>query len=430
MSINILKQSQLTAFFALNNQNFITRIFILSLWLFPLLFFLLHKWVNIFSVILACSGCILLWQQSKHPPLTASAWWVVSALSAMLLAVLISSALRGHFLITMFDSPTHYLLAIPVFFVIVQKKINFSRMFEYVCPISLLLFATQAIIHPLTFNGSARLIAPALSDPNLLGIYTMTFAVVCLATIKWRAEARLLIFLKILGFVSGVLLSIATQSRSGWFSGCVLLIFYLGLHYRHMSIKNLIIIALMALGIVLVFYHVETLHARVHDALYEILLWLHGQNQETSCGSRLTMWLISFRLFSLHPLQGYADHHLMNYFNDPYIAKVGTPYALSVIQHIGPHNDVLQNMILSGVFGLIAILLIIFVPLILFLRIYLNTQAAAPRKACLQGLYMIIGIFAGSFFNVLLGLKMSIAFYALVVYSLLATALWMQQKIK
>ena len=430
MSTNVLPQSKLAQFFALNNQNFMAKIFIISLWLFPLLFFLLHAWVNTFSFILACSGCVLLWQQPNRPPLTASTWWVIAALSSMLLAILISSTLRGQLLIAMLDGATRYLLAIPIFFIIQQKKINFSRMFEYVCPISLLLFAIQAIIHPLIFNDSERLVAPALSDPNLLGVYTMTFAVVCLVTVNWQADARLLTSLKILAFLAGVACSIATQSRSGWFAGCALLIFWLAIHGRQMSLKKIFIVAVMLLCTALIFYHVETLRDRVHDAIREIFLWSHGHDQETSCGSRLTMWLIALRLFSLHPLQGYADHHLINYFSDPYIAKVATPYALSVIQQIGPHNDILQNMMLSGVFGLIAILLIIFVPLILFLRIYFNNHQAALKKTCLQGACMIIGLFSGGFFNVLLGLKASIAFYALVVYGLLATALWMQQKIK
>lgn len=430
MSTNVLAQSRLTQFFALNNQNFITKIFIVSLWLFPLLFFLLHKWVDIFSFILAFSACVLLWQQHKKVSLTASTWWVIGALTAMFFAVLISSALRGRFLIAMLDGPSHYLLAIPVFFVIQRKEINFSRIFEYVCPISLLLFAIQATVHPLTFNDHKRLVAPALFDPNLVGVYTMTLAAVCFATIRWQADAILCTILKILACLAGVILSIATQSRSGWFAGCILLVFCLGIHYRQMNVRNIFITTLIVFCAVIIFYHVDTLRDRVHDALQEIFLWLHGQDQETSCGSRLTMWLIALRLFSLHPLQGYADHHLINYFSDPYIAKVATPFALSVIQHIGPHNDVLQNMILSGVFGLIAILLIIFVPLILFLRIYFTHHNVQLKKTCLQGLCMIVGIMSGGFFNVLLGLKMSITFYALVVYGLLATALWMQQKIK
>jgi O-antigen ligase len=171
-------------------------------------------------------------------------------------------------------------------------------------------------------------------------------------------------------------------------------------------------------------------HERIHEAIDEVSLWLSGHNKETSCGIRLTMWLIALRLFSLHPLQGYADHHLSSYFTDPYISKIGTPVALFTMQYVGPHNDLLQNMVLAGLFGLAAVLLVTFVPLILFLRIYWNNQNVQAKKACVQGLCLVIGIFVGGLFSILLGLKMSITFYAVTVYALLATALWQQQKIK
>jgi O-antigen ligase len=421
-------------FFITKNQKTMPKLFSAALWVFPLMFFLLHSWVNIVGFSLALIATLLLWQQPKqNSGVDQSSLWVIITLSSMLFSVLISSALRGQLLLPMLDGPWHYLLAIPIFFAIKQEKINFSKLFEYSCPIALLLFALSSYIHPLFFplhpDEIQRRIAPAIHDPNLVGIYTMTFAFICFGSFAWHHDTKFLSILKIMGFISGVTLSCLAASRSGWLIGLVFFIFWLYLHMRKWSLKKSLFLMTIVIGTLLIgVYLIEHSHNRVADAMHEILLWSNGQNKDTSAGSRLTMWPIALRLFSMHPFQGYADHHLAAYFSDPFIKHIATPYALDTIQMIGPHNDILQNMILSGIFGLFATLLVLFVPLFLFCKIYLRSRQVSTKKCCAQGLYLVTGIFIGGFFNVSLGLKMSVTFYAIVVYSLLATALW-QHKI-
>lgn len=421
-----MSTNYLSSFFALRNQNSITKIFIITLWLFPLLFFLVHGWVDILSYLLALCAVDLLCRKHIAGPLQSSSLWIIAALSASFLAILISSALRGQLLFPMLDGPARYLLVIPIFFIIKQKEINFSRIFEYSCPIAVLLFALQASIHPL-FRDEVRLIAPTLYDPNLVGVYTITLAFTCLTSFSWRQDAIALRALKILAIVSGAVLSCFSQSRSGFSAGAALLIFWLALHYRYMTLKNILITLAILFFLCIAFYHIDILHHRVEEAIREVLAWSNGQNKDTSCGIRLTMWQIALRLFSLHPLQGYGDHHLASYFTDPYITQIGTPIALFTMQHVGPHNDLLQNMVLAGIWGLAAVLLVILVPFILFLCIYFTQPNLQTKKACLQGLCVIIGVFVGGFFSILLGLKMSVTFYAVIVYGLLATAFWQQK---
>lgn len=165
---------------------------------------------------------------------------------------------------------------------------------------------------------------------------------------------------------------------------------------------------------------------RIMQSSNDIMQWINGKNKDTSCGTRLTMWLISWHLFLFHPIQGYGDHNLLGMFTNSEITKVATPLTLDIMQKIGPHNDMLESMVLSGVFGLIATVLIIFTPLLLFWRIYLHAKNTQISATCLQGLCFTLGVFVNGIFNGVLVLKMSITFYAVIVFALLATALWQQ----
>ena len=96
-------------FFITAKQKPLPQLLVMVLWLFPIMFFLWHGWVNRIAVVLAIIAIILLGRQAKqnNSGLDQSSLWVIIALSSMFLAVLISSALRGQLLFPMLDGPWH-----------------------------------------------------------------------------------------------------------------------------------------------------------------------------------------------------------------------------------------------------------------------------------------------------------------------------------
>jgi O-antigen ligase len=91
----------------------------------------------------------------------------------------------------------------------------------------------------------------------------------------------------------------------------------------------------------------------------------------------------------------------------------------------GAHNDALQMMIQSGVWGLAAYLLLLLVPLGVFLRRRLKTTGDT-RLACELGACLVVGVMVGGLTNELLSLKYLASFYSITIAGLAAQVLAQQ----
>lgn len=92
-----------------------------------------------------------------------------------------------------------------------------------------------------------------MHDPDLLGFYTMTLGFICLYGLNWARDHYVLAYLKIAGFIAGVVLSLFAQCRSGWLTGLVLLLVWLFLKRHYISGKKIILLAVIAIALGLFF---------------------------------------------------------------------------------------------------------------------------------------------------------------------------------
>jgi O-antigen ligase len=400
-------------------------LFFVCVALFPVFFLTVRGWTNGFLFLLF----LLAITYSRH---SSSTWRlrnldiysfsVILALASGFIAILISQTLRWDFSAREFDGPLRMLLAIPVFLAVQEKRIDFIRIFQFTCPISLLLALLSAIFFP--FYWRDRL-ATYFVDPITLGNYALVLGFVCLFSLNvLEKDSPLMVALKLAGFAAGVSLSVWSQSRSGWLAAPVLLAIWL-IVYRGPGgrVARLGMAGLGVVAAIAAYCGLDIVRQRVDVSVDSAISWVSGQNPDTSLGLRLTMWRMALVLFFDSPFFGYGDHGYQPLLEShPLITAFASPYARLTMQ-TGPHNELLANMLRSGIFGLVSTLLLFLVPAFVFLR---GLTSSIPRVhgASLLGLGLVVGLFLSSFGEQVFYLKFQCSFYGLMIASLCATALW------
>jgi len=402
---------------------------ILALAGFPLLFLTLRGWTNIFTFVLLL---ITLYHFLSLPKLArsikninAAEWWVVASLSAGFLAILISQLLRHSIEMKPYDGPLRMLLAAPIFLFIVRKKINFVRVFEYICPISILIIFISVTSNPAPTIAADGRYATYFVPPNAFGTYVMLLAFMCLFTINASGkDSKGLSFIKVLGFLAGLFLEMKSQTRGAWIAEPAMLALWVSIHWHLKSKLSLFIsVAGTLVAIISAYFFVDFFHARVDSVYSELYGWLSKTNTETSMGYRLSMWKASWALFMQSPWHGYGDLGYQYKLTLPEFQSKFSSVTIYTLNKAGPHNEFLANMIRSGVFGLIAVILEFFVPAVVFIR-GLNSKVQRVKSASAIGLCLVIGMLITSISIEVLTLKYHNSFYGLMIAALCATVLW------
>lgn len=397
----------------------------ISVALFPVFFLTIRGWTNGFLFLLFLISITYFHDFSnirRKKTLDIYSFSVIAALASGCIAVLAGQALRGDFSFRAFDAPSRMLLANPIFLLLKEKEIDFLRMFQYACPVSLLLAVLSAWIFPHSWSGHA---ATYFVDPITFGNYSLVMGFMCLFSLNiLEKDGRFLAVLKLAGFASGIYLSLLSQSRSGWLAAPVLLCIWLIVYRGSIGRTARLVIAGSGAACVVLAYHgLDSVHARVNDAVYNVIDWLSGENPDTPIGMRLDMWRIAFTLFLESPVYGHGDHGYRQLLEThPYITAF-TSREARLVMYGGLHNDILANMVRSGIFGLISALSLFLVPVFIFLR---NLTSKIPRVhgASSLGLCLVVGLFVSSFGEQVFYLTFLSAFYGLMIASLCAAALW------
>ena len=183
---------------------------VLSLALFPLLFLTLKGWMNTLTVVMFVIAivCFIRLPRSEWTVknMSATEWAVVAALSSGFLAIFCSQLLRQNVVFKPYDGPLRMLLFAPIFLWLLRKKIDFIQIFQYVCPLSLLILLVfvQLYLLPINVLWGERF-GTYFVDPNTIGIYTMLLSFLCLFSIDAVSKDGLVLRLfKYAGVLAGL----------------------------------------------------------------------------------------------------------------------------------------------------------------------------------------------------------------------------------
>lgn len=392
--------------------------------MFPLLYMTYRGWTNRWLIALFVLALLFFVTHKSIIKLELkdiSSKLIVITLLSPFLAILFSQLLRADINVNAYDGPLRFVLAALVFLYLKYKQINFLHVFQYIAPISLII-AVWAIFHfPETsayWNGRY---ASYFVDPLTFGGYALIIGFTCLFQLNLNKDSYALTFLKLIGFAAGIFLSLGSGSRSGWMAIPFVLGLWIFLHRRH---KKLVLItsAIVLIGFAITLTLNDSLQQRVLSIFQEAYSWFTNQanKEEGSGGMRLTMWKMSWILFLESPLYGFGDpigyKHLLS---QPLVTSFAGPNALGAIT-LGPHHEIFAQMLRSGIFGLIAGLLLFFAPMYVFIK---ALQKNNNNLAAQVGLAFVMSLFICSLSIEVFNLKYTSSFYALILACFAAQAL-------
>ncbi len=402
---------------------------IIGVSMFPLLYMTYRGWTNRWLValfVLALVFSIFRWRIIKTELGDRFSQLLILTLASPFLAILLSQLLRNDININAYDGPLRFFLAGLIFLYLKHKQVDFLYLFQYIAPISLLIAVGAIFYYPETSAYWGGRYASYFVDPLTFGGYALVIGFTCLFLLNLKKDAYFLSGLKLMGFACGLFLSVGSGSRSGWMAIPFVLALWVYINRKNKKLViNASLILISALLITLLLN--ENLQQRILSIFQEIYAWFTNQanKEEGSGGMRLTMWRMSWVLFLESPLYGYGDpvgyKHLLD---QPLVTSFAGPNALGAIT-LGPHHEVFGQMLRSGIFGLIAGLLLFFAPMTVFIQ---QLRRNFQNLAAQVGLAFVLGLFICSLSIEVFNLKYTTSFYALMLACLCAQALSFDQR--
>ncbi|CAD6509434.1 hypothetical protein LMG27952_00277 [Paraburkholderia hiiakae] len=341
------------------------------------------------------------------------------ALCAPVAAVALSTLSHGHPLFRTWDSPSRFLLAIPIFLALRRAP---QRIFIW-ADISFTLgaFAALAIALFLPRDWGDGRIGSAFLNPIHFGDLALALGVISAITLNWwRKDSAFARALKIAGLFAGLAASLLSGSRGGWAAlpfVAILIVWELGRN-KPLQWKVLMPMA-VALLLALVYGLSGTVRDRLGDVSSDLAQYTQG-HRDTSVGIRLQLYEAASTLIAEHPVLGLGADGFRDKMTS--MAKQGalTPKAAAFGEG-EVHNQLLAYMANYGMVGGLALLAIYVVPAAFFAA-KLKSASRTTRRTALMGLSFALMFFIFGLTVETFDLKSTVSFYATVLAVLAAIA--------
>lgn len=391
----------------------------------PLFLVTIRGWASavLFLTSFGAVASLVFWR--SYEPLRAIEIRATRAVAITLLlpivAVLLGSIFRGKFSAPLFDSPSRFLLAIPILLLVIRHRFSVARWLQYTIPVSLVVTIVQLdfLERPVYQWGLDRL-ATYFVDPLTLGQYAITLALMSLVSINlFGRDSYALIALKCVGAAIGAYLSIRSGSRTGWLAVPIVIAFTMLPRGRKLRWRDGAVAMTAVLALLVISYDFSsTIHERVDKGLidYSNYNWT-GIAPETSIGLRITFLRIGAYLVAMHPLAGFGDKSFASVLNVPALASFASSSARDFVLNAGFHNEVMTNAVRSGVWGGAAALALFVVPTLVFCRAIRSPSRECVANGTMGLVFMVCQIVSGVSTEVF-NLKFTASFAAVFIAAL------------
>jgi O-antigen ligase len=323
----------------------------------------------------------------------------------MLLSILIADGFNAEF--HHLGRKTHFLLA----------PLIALAMYQVHFPIRNLLLSIKAgliiigiIVITQFLLGSMR--PSGMINANIFGDIAVAMLFLSVVQIfKENPKEQVITFIATMAGVVAIFLS---GSRGSWLSFVILSIVFIFLIYKPFLSGNKKRQSFVALFFVVLFSFIGTqtdAGKKITDAIVNIQSWGNGNQTYTSSGIRMEMWRSSLEAAKESPWFGYGYRN-SNIEVSKYVASHNK--TVSAFTHL--HNEYLTNLLAGGVFGLLSMLTLIFVPMIIF---YKNLKNKETYDYALMGILLCVGYATFGFTHIAFGEEHVNAFYVLFMSFLL-----------
>lgn len=393
----------------------------------PLFALTIRSWTNA-VLLVASAAAVLLFLSRKAGP--APSWGardlrdvklVALCLAAPILATAWSASLRGHWSAPDYDAPVRLCLAIPIALLAARARFDAHAALRFVLPLGLVFTLLQ--LKPQRW-GSLRE-ATSFADPLAVGYVSLACALMCLASLEWRAlrvRPAWETLLKLLAVVLGLYISMRSGSRTGWLAVPLVFAGWILLQARGARPGTFVAALVLAVVATASAYLLSgQVQQRVDLAVAEVTDYeWDGVAQGTSVGARITYLRIGADLLAMHPWTGLGDTSKLvpNLSAFPYSA----PDVVQTAYSSGMHNQVLSNAVRTGIPGLVATLLLLLVPLYVCAARLRDPDRAVARNAAMGTAYFVtMGV--SSLSTEIVDLKYAASLYAVMVAVLCGSVL-------
>jgi O-antigen ligase len=387
----------------------------------PLFFISTRGWVNgvLFATSLLSMAYLLKTKLFIPSTLTRiqknRVFLVLLTLSISFIAILISQLLQHNIRMKPYDAPLRMVLCIPIFLYLLHHPFPISKLLPYALSLSTLITLATIILHPEIpqFWGGRFATKPA--DPNAFGAYITLITTLIFFSIdpKELFNRKLESCIKSGGFLIGVYLVAGSGTRGAWLALPILFLAWFLFHVRKDIKGTLVISIIMILACLISYQLLENLQVRVISGFTEVFSWLYTQNKDTSAGIRFSMWEITANLLFERPFSGFGDLSFQSYLINPIFTEKYSPIVIETMAKAGPHNEYLANLLRSGIWGGISILVILVVPL--FILSSKLTKKDSFQYLMLQGVGLFICLSISGLSIEIFNLKYTSSFYGLIV---------------
>ncbi len=301
--------------------------------------------------------------------------------------------------------------------------------------------------------------ASGATHPILFGNLSLMMGVMAFAGPGYfRARNKWMIILPIVAILCGLLASFLSGSRGGWLAmpALLVIVFWYVRSYlsRWQMISSVALVIMLPLLVYLLpnsnfapridstinnlkLYDAQTPiddsaratsegtrinNLKLYDAQTPIAQTpIDDSARATSEGTRLEMWQASWTIFKKNPILGVGWGNYQNHAKA--LLSSGERHRSAVSNH--PHNEYFSVLASGGLLGLVALLVLFFIPAKLFFAAMKN-QNPALQQLGLSGLLLVVGYMHFALSEAIFERSLPINFYA---FYLLATMVLIDQQI-
>jgi O-antigen ligase len=360
----------------------------------------------------------------------ATFYWYSAAMASLPIATLLSQVYHWQFATGPYDGPSRFLACIPIALFLRKIPLRYLTVIQYGFVAGAFITIVVAFLHPLhPYQGARIAFLGSHGDQRLrtyfldsihFGELSFVLGLLACLTINWdHTDTFVVRALKVAALIGGLNATLLSGERGVWLAIPPAVITWMALIGKGLNRGT---VAAVSLGLVVVmtglYASVPEVHLRVNALATDIATLRTNPNSDT--GKRLQIYRSALHVFAKNPVFGIGPNQFARVA--PQLAKEGylTAEALPDAK-AEVHNEILAHSAALGIFGLIAILLIYFVPLGLFFRAARGAGRIVRRSgmlgACFVVSFIVFGLTVETF-----NLDMVVTFYALTVAVLLAIA--------
>jgi len=348
------------------------------------------------AIILFCS-LVTIWLPNCRVRLSENDWKILAVFILMFFVSIFLMLIHG-FDSSGFDRSSKFFLAAFCLIFLIRYPVR-PGVFWIGVAVSASLLGLYAILQvtrremglpPLFFDYSGYRVSGA-ENAIYFGNSALILGLFCLAALKWgvhQKHPRVWVLVLLLGFLLGLVGSLLSGTRSGWVTVPFSFLVLMRIYKEYLSWKRLLaVFGLGVVAIILILIIPQTkVYDRVFHVYYDISEYYVNDNPKTSIGYRFEMWKSGFLAFQESPLFGLGKEGY-DKFESQLIDKNEIIGNISKWRHL--HNQYIDTLAKQGILGLLALLIVFFVPLKLFYNFSSSNDPTVRSLAAAAMIFMI-----------------------------------------